>query len=518
MTKEFTGRDTLEIEKFILSSVMINPDRWYPLARKQEITPEHFGSKQHADIWRLLSDRLNNGDSINCELLLRQEPERVEEVGGHQALGPLAGGDELPTNDLFSQYCGEIKKASLTKVGRQQVAKIANDLEIGLNPISEFKEFSVTMEGLEELDGNKSSLVDKAYSMSFNANDPPPRDESCLYLGSDHAVAARGNITVIQGKQKAGKSAVVSSVLGAVIRGNYSAQGDVFEFNWVGDCNGAIIHFDTEQSPEDWHSLVTRSLARSGLSGEPDRLVSVPAVTFSITDRLTALEGIMERERKRLGSIDTILLDGVADLCKSPNDEAESNDLIARLHGLSHEFNCAILGVLHENPGSETGKTRGHLGSQLGRKAFSNIRVDKDPESQVSTIYGTDMRKRDLPKKEGFCFAWDNSIKMHAFQGRHAGLAAAERDRKNIEKAREYWEPIFERASESGTNGNVPPLSVKEIIDLEWDMGGTKKKSSVEAMRKKIQRHRELGVIRKTENNTYVLNPSGTSGTFGGTR
>ena len=34
--------------------------------------------------------------------------------------------------------------------------------------------------------------------------------------------------------------------------------------------------------------------------------------------------------------------------------------------------------VLHENPGTEQAKTRGHLGSDLNRKAFANLRIDKD--------------------------------------------------------------------------------------------------------------------------------------------
>lgn len=505
-------KDTNKMESSVLGSLMENPERFFPEAQKLELTADHFGSKPLADTWRLLSERLSNGKSIDLELLLSQESERVAAIGGHAQLG-LINADYCPTDSLFAQYCSEIKAESLRRDAREKIKALEQDLEAGGNPADKFQELSVTLEGLEGVTGGKPSLIEKAYTMNFKLDDPPPADEACLYLGKEHAIAARGNITVIQGKQKAGKSAVVSSILGATIRGNYAAQGDVFEFNWLGKSDGAIIHFDTEQSPEDWHNLVARSLNRSGLTGQPDRLVSVPAVTFTIGERLTVLEGVLERERDKKGSIDAVLLDGVADLCKSPNDEAESNDLVARIHGLSHEFNCPFFAVLHENPSTDTGKTRGHLGSQLGRKAFANLRVDKDPETQVSTIYGTDMRKRDLPKNQGFCFGWDDTLMMHAFQGRHAGLAMARKEREQIEKAREYWEPIYEKAAESGTNGLVPPLSVQDAIQLDWDISGTEKKVSRETMRKRIQRHRELGVLRKEEGNTYSLNPRGTSGT-----
>ena len=38
-------------------------------------------------------------------------------------------------------------------------------------------------------------------------------------------------------------------------------------------------------------------------------------------------------------------------------------------HQLAIEYDCVFMTVLHENPNSDFGKTRGHLGSQLSRKA-----------------------------------------------------------------------------------------------------------------------------------------------------
>ena len=196
----------------------------------------------------------------------------------------------------------------------------------------------------------KTNLLARAYELNFNADDIPPPEESCIYLGDEHPIAARGNLTGIQGKQKAGKSAVVSALLGSVIRGNYVGEGDLFKFNWKGAASGAVIHFDTEQSPSDWHALVRRSIGRSGMNGTGERLVSIPAVTFTRGERLAILEGVLEREAQRLGKVDTVLVDGIADLCKSPNDEVESLELISKIHSLSHTYDCPILSVLHENP------------------------------------------------------------------------------------------------------------------------------------------------------------------------
>ncbi len=52
---------------------------------------------------------------------------------------------------------------------------------------------------------------------------------------------------------------------------------------------------------------------------------------------------------------------------------------------LAQVYHCPIFCVLHENPGSDQGKTWGHLGSELNHKAFVNLRIDKDTETSVST-------------------------------------------------------------------------------------------------------------------------------------
>ncbi len=347
------------------------------------------------------------------------------------------------------------------------------------------------------------SLRERAYTLRFNPNETPPADELCMDI-DDIPIAARGNLTVIQGKAKSGKSAMISAVLGAAHRGEVVTIGDTLCINWQGKASGAIIHMDTEQSLADWHGLVSRSLTRSGIPDMSSRLVSLPIVMFTRSERLKILRETMEYERAEQGAIDLVILDGVADLCISPNDEVEALDLVSKIHALSQEFECPIFCVLHENPSTDQGKTRGHLGSELNRKAFGNIRIDKNNETGISTIYGTDMRKRDIPKNHGFCFGWDDDAKMHTFQGRAADLKATTREEKAKTKARLRWESVFELA-ENGTDPICPELTPEQAIDIERDIPGTKKLVSFEAMKKRMQRAEALGILKKTEAGTWTL-------------
>lgn len=362
-------------------------------------------------------------------------------------------------------------------------------------------------------DTGKRNLRERAYAMRFDPNETPPPDEACMAIG-DIPIAARGNITVIQGKSKVGKSAVVSAILAAAQRGNDHSTGDALCISWTGDSTGAIIHLDTEQSRADWHGLVSRSITRSGMQSISERLISLPLVMFARSERLEILRDSLRFEKESQGGVDAVIIDGIADLCKSPNDETEALELVSLIHAMSQEFKAPIYCILHENPSTEQAKTRGHLGSELNRKAFANIRIDKDGEG-VSTIYGTDMRKRDIPKEQVFCFAWDDAAGMHTFQGRAAGVKAAQRDEKAAKVAREYWEPIFRFWSEKGKISAFPPVRIKEAVEADWEIGGKTNKVKEDTMEKRLQKGETLAVLRKSAPGEWVFIPEGKWGKEG---
>jgi len=362
-----------------------------------------------------------------------------------------------------------------------------------------------------DADKPKHGTRERAYALRFNPDEIPPPDESCMVIG-DVPIAARGNLTVIQGKSKVGKSAVVSAVLGAAQRGIYQAQGDTLCMSWLGESKGSILHLDTEQSRADWHALVTRSVTRSGMADVSPRLVSLPLVMFARSERLEILRQSLAFERENHSGVDLVVIDGIADLCASPNDEAEALELVSQIHALAQVFETAVFCILHENPSSEIGKTRGHLGSELNRKAFANLRIDKDAETSVSTIYGTDMRKRDIPREQGFCFGWDTEAGMHAFQGRAAGLKAAHREAEAIAKARAEWEPIFELVASQRENQAVPALTTKEAAEAEREISGKDNLTKPDTMKKRMQKAEALGVLKKADAMRWTLTKAGTTG------
>jgi hypothetical protein len=103
-------------------------------------------------------------------------------------------------------------------------------------------------------------------------------------------------------------------------------------------------------------------------------------------------------------------LDGGADFVADVNDAAESNAFVATRHDLAIKHDCPIVGVVHFNPGSE--KSRGHLGSQLERKAETNLALEKDAD-ESTVIYSTKNCRAGIPKGIGPRFRFDPAAGMH---------------------------------------------------------------------------------------------------------
>lgn len=348
-------------------------------------------------------------------------------------------------------------------------------------------------EKLKKANETPESLLDRMMKQRFDPSAIPPPDEAILSIEGGYLVAARGNLTALQGQVKVGKSAVVAAIIGAVLRANYSTHsGDCLKFEWEEASDPVVLHLDTEQSPSDWHALCRRAITRSGMNADlvMPRLISLPLVTLSRLERLALLEAALHTIKP-----DVVILDGVADLCESPNDEAESLGLVTKLHGLAVTYNCAIFCVLHENPsGTESGKTRGHLGSELSRKAFANLRIEKDA-NEISVLYGQNMRKRALPKKNGVAFQWNESVGMHTCLGTYGAIIAESRRSVKTEKHLGEVEKIF---------GESDSLSWSDLSARIHEVANLKSDSAVE---NRIKAYIADGLIRKNDAGIYTVTP-----------
>jgi hypothetical protein len=328
-------------------------------------------------------------------------------------------------------------------------------------------------------------LAAQLAARAFNFANKPPKPHP-IFMINGMELCTEGNLTNIQAPPKAGKTAVVESLIAAVLNDNRIGP-DTLGFSAENPKGHALIHLDTEQSAFDHDALIRRALRRAQVAEPPPWLRSYALVDVPVSDRRKAVSLLMTSAAEDCGGVFGVLIDGIGDLCFDPNDSAEAFELVNHLHGLAVTHSCTIATVLHENPGSEAGKTRGHLGSQLERKAETNLRLAKDKDG-VTTVWAEKARHLYLPKDQGACFAWNDTAQMHT----SCGSAGEIKQSVAREKAQHEAGQAF-GANESLRHGELV-AAIGGAFDLQ-----------VKASKNRVRAWAECGIIRKDTAGNYHL-------------
>ncbi len=240
----------------------------------------------------------------------------------------------------------------------------------------------------------------------FDINNPPEKPVPVLWL-CGQGISTPGNLTVVSAQLKSAKTSAIMAALVSMMKPNGGCLG--VTGTWTG---GAWIHLDTEQSRSDFDKVVRIALRRAELSAPPPWARFYSTVHLDIAERRELFFAELDRAYREHGKISGASVDGVADLCHDPNDSTEAFALVSRLNRAAAHYGCPIIVSLHENPGSDKGKTRGHLGSELARKAETNLSLEKNADGIV-TMFTERSRSIHIPKANGPRFAWDDAAGMH---------------------------------------------------------------------------------------------------------
>jgi hypothetical protein len=330
----------------------------------------------------------------------------------------------------------------------------------------------------------------------FDVKSPPPPAVKVVKLGGV-CIATQGNIQGVQAPAKAGKTAL----LGALIASAMNSEADCFGLEAENPRGLAVVHFDTEQSPQDHFRVVQKALTRAQQTEQPGWLKSYCLTDLAIDERRASIAAEMERAQQEHGGILFVILDGIADFITSPNDDKESFAFVAELHALAIRYSTCVFVVIHENPSSENNKTRGHLGSQLERKAETNLCLQKDADD-VTTVFSTRSRNASIPKASGPRFMFSEALGMHVSCGTQKDegfLKAQEEGRKDVETL------FGEFTGKGGAAFEEPPpggIHWTDLLHRIEALAGVK----FDAAKKRLERYKKLGLIRQTEGKLWVSN------------
>ena len=138
----------------------------------------------------------------------------------------------------------------------------------------------------------------------------------------------------------------------------------------------------------------------------------------------------MDRYYYEFEGIHLVVIDGIADLVRCANDEGESVAVVEELYRLAGIYNTCIVCVLHYVPNGL--KLRGHLGSEVQRKAATIISIEKDKDPAISVVKALKVRDGsalDVPLMQ---FSWNKSLAMHTYIGNKSEKARVQRKRHDL--------------------------------------------------------------------------------------
>jgi hypothetical protein len=301
-----------------------------------------------------------------------------------------------------------VKRMTLPLKGTKEEKDISDFFKLG-NSRENFQKLFIQF-----LDTIYAETMAVLKSCEIDFTKPPISAEMILSINKV-PLGTQGNLCCITGGEGTGKSNYIC----ALVAGTLNTEDD--DIDTLGTRikpnrqSKAVLLYDTEQSELQLYKNTMNSLKRAKQKHFPESFRAYCLTGMSRKERLQAIIQSMDKFFYEFGGIHLVIIDGIADLIHSANDEAESIRIVDELYRLAGIYQTCIVCVLHFVPNGL--KLRGHLGSELQRKSAGILSIEKDDQPGVSVVKVLKVRDGsplDVPLIQ---FAWDKKEEMHVYLG-----------------------------------------------------------------------------------------------------
>lgn len=340
---------------------------------------------------------------------------------------------------------------------------------------------------LEMLDKLYEDTVSVLKSCEINFDKPPLAPEAIISINGVN-IGSEGNLLCITGAEGSGKTNYLGGILSGAIKpinNEVDTLGTTIKEN---SKEQVVLLYDTEQSEFQLYKNLSYILKRAGIPRPPLHFKAICLMGISRNERLSLIFESMDNYYYQFGGIHLVVIDGIADLIPSVNDEASSVQLIEELFRVSAIYKTCIVCVLHMTPSGM--KLRGHLGSEVQRKAAGILLVEKEEKGNCSVVKALKVRDGsplDVPLLQ---FGWSKTEGRHIFLGEKS---KDETEQRKVEDLKDYAVELFSKK---------PTLSQGEIsLSLMNDFQIKERMA-----RNYLKIMKEQNIIVKNETNPHLFN------------
>jgi hypothetical protein len=232
----------------------------------------------------------------------------------------------------------------------------------------------------------KADIIPAAINIdSYLVDLNKPVTQEVIFKIEDKIILTYGSLMILTGKPKARKTTFLHAFIGSAI---------TYQNIWsittsLKPDKNLVVLLDTEQSLFDLHQSLSRleNTINQKLSSLSN-FKAYSARSLSVDEIILLITKICQINQ----NIGLICIDGLLDLVYDINDVREAKQAIHFLKTLSDTYQVGIVGILHQNKG--TNFSLGHLGSFASRHAQSELSIEKN-DSGTSTLSSTFLRSAD---------------------------------------------------------------------------------------------------------------------------
>lgn len=406
---------SLEVETGLLGSCFVDPQKVVQQAIVAGIRPESYYDTGNGIIFRVLCT-LHAAKTPIDTVIVSEELKRERFFDGQNVYVKVMEVSGATATTAQAEYF--IEQVRALALRREIIRTTTSVVEDAYDTNADIREFVQSIDlrmNWTERAGVQQSVLQRLEQSQYCLTRRVTPSDPVMSLG-DVVIFRRGNIASLTAQSKSGKSSFMSGLIAATFL-DPDHGGDCFSANGLNGAGQAVLHFDTEQAPEDHQAMMDITMRRAGAESLPGWLKSYSRKGVNATQLRHELEVAMTAAARAHGGIRIVFLDGIADFINDVNDAQEVNPFISWLESMAVQHNCSIVCVLHLNPianRQSIEKARGHLGSQLQRKGETDLRLRKD-DNGVTAVFTDPMGTRKAPilEKDGIRFCWSQDDRMH---------------------------------------------------------------------------------------------------------
>ncbi len=374
-----------------------------------------------------------------------------------------------------------VKRLILPLQGTKQEKDISDYFHQGNNHEDLMKLFIELLDNLY----NETMSILKSCEVDFR--NPPPVAQMIVSV-NDVPLGTQGNLLCITGGEGTGKSNYVAALIAGAIKMPETEIDTLGVTVSDNSENKAVLFYDTEQSEVQLYKNITKLIQRSKRNAMPDYFKAYCLTGMSRKERLQGIIQSMDKFYYQYQGIHLVVIDGIADLIKCANDEAESIAVVEELYRLAGIYKTCIVTVLHFIPNGL--KLRGHLGSELQRKVAAILSIEKDNDPAISVVKALKVRDGsplDVPIMQ---FAWNKEAGMHLYLGEKP---KEEKDKRKENELISLARNVFNRQR------YITYIDLCEQIQAMLDVKERTAKSYIKFMREK-----EI-ILKDPSNQSYYI-------------